>query len=587
MPVFKAPLEDMRFLLNDVYNMPVLWQQMSGTQEVSADLADAILEEGAKLVENVVFPLLRSGDEEGCSVSNGVVTTPKGFREAFATFAAGGWQGLAGDPAYGGQGMPKVLSLLFEEMLMGVNASFALCPTLSAGAALAILKHAPEALRSTYLPPIYEGRWSGTMNLTEPHSGTDLGIIRSKAVPNGDGSYAVTGTKIFITSGEHDLTENIIHLVLAKLPDAPAGNRGISLFLVPKFLVQDDGSLGERNTLIASSLEHKMGIKASPTCVMNFDGAKGWLVGEENNGLACMFTMMNYERLGIGIQGLGAAEVAYQNAVHYAKDRLQGRAAAGAVAPEKMADPIIVHPDVRRMLMTVRAFNEGGRAFAMYVAQNLDVAKFHDDADTRAHAESLAQLLTPLAKAFVSDRGFDGCVMAQQCFGGHGYVREWGMEQLVRDTRIAQIYEGTNGVQALDLAGRKLTRDKARMYALFMAEMRATAEQSEGNEFHADFIDALHTLDTATQQLMQRAATNPDEAGAASVDYLELFGLVAYGWAWLLMTNAVASRDDAFAEGKRHTARFFFTRLLPKIAALEVSLSAGSGVMMAPPVSYF
>ncbi|OFR41784.1 acyl-CoA dehydrogenase, partial [Pseudomonas sp. HMSC066A08] len=449
MPEYNAPLRDMRFLLNDVFDAPALWQRLPRLAErIDADTADAILEEAAKVTGSLLAPLNRSGDEEGAQWQDGAVRTPAGFREAYATYAEGGWVGLTGNPAHGGMGMPKMLAVQFEEMMYAANASFSLYSTLSAGACLALDAHGSEELKNRYLPNMYAGTWAGSMCLTEPHAGTDLGIIRTKAEPQADGSYRVSGTKIFITGGEQDLTENIIHLVLAKLPDAPAGSRGISLFLVPKFLVGDDGTLGARNAVHCGSIEHKMGIKASATCVMNFDGASGWLVGEVNKGLAAMFTMMNYERLSIGIQGIGCAEMSYQGAVAYARERLQSRAPTGPVARDKAADPIIVHPDVRRMLLTMKALTEGGRAFSTYVGQQLDLAKYAEDQEERSQAEALVALLTPVAKAFFTDTGLESCVLGQQVFGGHGYIREWGQEQLVRDVRIAQIYEGTNGIQA-------------------------------------------------------------------------------------------------------------------------------------------
>ncbi|PQA39062.1 acyl-CoA dehydrogenase family protein, partial [Amnimonas aquatica] len=474
MPVYKAPLRDMRFILDEVFDAAGIWASLPALAEhVDRDTVDAILEEAAKFNENVVFPLNRSGDEEGAKFDNGVVTTPAGFKDAFAQYGEGGWIGLGADPRWGGQGMPKMVTVMTEEIIFGANPSFALYPLLGIGAALAMSQHGSDELNDRYLPKIYSGEWAGTMCLTEPHAGTDLGIIKTRALPQADGSYRITGTKIFITGGEHDLADNIIHLVLAKLPDAPAGSKGISLFLVPKFLVNEDGSVGARNAVAAGSIEHKMGIKASATCVMNFDDAQGWLVGEINEGLAAMFVMMNYERLSMGLQGLGASEVAYQNAVAYARDRIQGRSATGVKVPQKAADPIIVHPDVRRMLLSVRAHVEAGRCFAMYVSKYLDLSKYSDDAAVKTAAADRVALMTPVAKAFLTDRAFDACVDAQQVFGGHGYIREWGMEQLVRDTRIAQIYEGTNGIQALDLVGRKLVRNKGAYVREYLDEVRA------------------------------------------------------------------------------------------------------------------
>ncbi|MHC3973928.1 acyl-CoA dehydrogenase family protein, partial [Pseudomonas aeruginosa] len=541
MPEYNAPLRDMRFLLNDVFDAPALWQRLPRLAErIDADTADAILEEAAKVTGGLLAPLNRSGDEEGAQWQDGAVRTPAGFREAYATYAEGGWVGLTGNPAHGGMGMPKMLAVQFEEMMYAANASFSLYSTLSAGACLALDAHGSEELKNRYLPNMYAGTWAGSMCLTEPHAGTDLGIIRTKAEPQADGSYRISGTKIFITGGEQDLTENIIHLVLAKLPDAPAGSRGISLFLVPKFLVGDDGALGARNAVHCGSIEHKMGIKASATCVMNFDGASGWLVGEVNKGLAAMFTMMNYERLSIGIQGIGCAEMSYQSAVAYARERLQSRAPTGPVARDKAADPIIVHPDVRRMLLTMKALTEGGRAFSTYVGQQLDLAKYAEDQEERSQAEALVALLTPVAKAFFTDTGLESCVLGQQVFGGHGYIREWGQEQLVRDVRIAQIYEGTNGIQALDLMGRKVVANGGLFLSIFSREVRAFAAgaNAELAEFVTPLLTALDLLDNLTQGIVARAGNDPREIGAASVEYLHLFGYTAYAYLWARMAAA-------------------------------------------------
>ncbi|SDK29449.1 acyl-CoA dehydrogenase C-terminal domain-containing protein [Pseudomonas indica] len=579
MPEFNAPLRDMRFVLHEVFDAPALWARLpalAGT--VDGDTADAILEEAAKVTGQLIAPLSRGGDEEGAQWKDGAVTTPAGFKEAYTTYTEGGWVGLSGNPAYGGMGMPKMLAVQFEEMLYAADSSFALYSALSAGACLAIDAHADEALKSRYLPPMYEGRWAGSMCLTEPHAGTDLGLIRTRAEPRADGSYAITGTKIFITGGEQDLTENIVHLVLARLPDAPAGPKGISLFLVPKVLVGDDGSLGEANAVSCGSIEHKMGIKASATCVMNFDGAIGWRVGEANKGLAAMFTMMNYERLSIGIQGIGCAEASYQAAVAYARERIQSRAPTGPVAKDKAADPIIVHPDVRRMLLTMRAMTEGGRAFACFVGQQLDLAKFADDTDEQREAEALVALLTPVAKAFFTDTGLDSCVHGQQVFGGHGYIREWGQEQRVRDVRIAQIYEGTNGIQALDLLGRKVVGNGGATLRRFTGLIRAYAE-SPAAPYREALLDAVRRLEDVSAWLLDRAAQNPAEIGAASVEYLHLFGYVAYAWLWSRMAEVAERRqaeDEAFYGAKRATAAFFFQRLLPRTLALEAGIRAGS-----------
>ncbi|SDQ83953.1 Acyl-CoA dehydrogenase [Pseudomonas sp. UC 17F4] len=578
MPEFNAPLRDMRFVLHEVFHGPALWARLPTLAErVDADTADAILEEAAKITSQLIAPLNRSGDEQGVAFEAGGVRTPDGFRQAWQTYRDGGWVGLAGNPEFGGLGMPKMLAVQFEEMLYAANCSFSLYSALSAGCCLAIDAHASEALKASYLPALYSGQWAGTMCLTEPHAGTDLGIIRSKAEPQADGSYKVSGTKIFITGGDQDLTENIIHLVLAKLPNAPAGPKGISLFLVPKRLVNADGSLGASNAVSCGSLEHKMGIKASATCVMNFDGASGYLIGEPNRGLAAMFTMMNYERLSIGIQGIGCAEASYQNAARYARERLQSRAASGAQNKQQIADPIIVHPDVRRMLLTMRALTEGGRAFATYVGQQLDIAKYAEDADERNAAQRQVALLTPVAKAFFTDNGLESCVLGQQVFGGHGYIREWGQEQLVRDVRIAQIYEGTNGIQALDLLGRKVVADGGQALAAFAAQIRQFSESEP--PFRQPLLEALARLENISQWLCEQARHDPNAIGAASVEYLQLFGYVAYAYMWSRMAAVARDalvQDPAFYGAKLASAGFFFERLLPRTLSLHASIRAGS-----------
>ncbi len=593
MPVYKAPLRDMKFVAFEVFDVEKNWSASPDLQDVSRDLVEAILDESAKFAEQVLFPLNRSGDEEGCRVENGQVFTPAGFKEAFTQYAQGGWIGLGADPAYGGQGMPKTVTVMSDEILFAVNPSFALYPLLGIGAALAMSQHATPELCHRYLPKIYAGTWSGTMCLTEPHAGTDLGIIKTRAVAQADGSYEITGTKIFITGGEHDLAENIIHLVLAKLPDAPSGSKGISLFLVPKFLVNEDGSLGARNAVQVGSIEHKMGIKASATCVMNFDAARGWLVGEVNEGLAAMFVMMNYERLSMGIQGLGASEVAYQNAAAYARDRLQGRSARGAQEREKMADPLLVHADVRRMLLSVRAHNEAARCFTMYVAQALDQAKYASDPAERKAAADRVALFTPIAKAFLTDRGFTACVDAQQVFGGHGYIREWGMEQYVRDVRIAQIYEGTNGVQAQDLAGRKVVRNQGAFVHGYVEEVRVLLNSMKNepglDAFTLPLARALERLQEATTLLLQQAATDADATNAAAVDYLHLFGLTTYAHMWALMAKAAwpHQQEEAFYADKLRLGAYFMERLLPEVDQRLAAVRAGAAAIMSFPASYF
>ncbi|MCC6077464.1 acyl-CoA dehydrogenase C-terminal domain-containing protein [Pseudomonas sp. GCM10022188] len=578
---YKAPIRDMDFVLNEVFEVSNLWAELPALAEVvDIDTARAILEEAGKVTAGVIAPLNRSGDEEGCSWHDGAVKTPAGFPQAWSTYAEGGWVGVGGAPEFGGMGMPKVIGAQVEEMVNSANLSFALYPMLTAGACLAILNHASEELKAQYLPAMYEGRWAGSMCLTEPHAGTDLGIIRTKAEPQADGSYKVSGTKIFITGGEQDLSENIIHLVLAKLPDAPAGAKGISLFLVPKVMVEADGSLGAANAVSCGSIEHKMGIKASATCVMNFDGATGYLVGEVNKGLNAMFTMMNYERLGVGIQGLALGERSYQNAVEYARERIQSRAPTGAVAKDKAADPIIVHPDVRRMLLTMKALNEGGRAFSSFVALQLDLAKYAEDAAERKRAEELVALLTPVAKAFLTDMGLETTIHGQQVFGGHGYIREWGQEQLIRDCRITQIYEGTNGIQSLDLMGRKVVASGGSFYRHLSEEINAFVAGADASlaEFTAPLKAAVDNLDELTAWVLDKAQTNPNEIGAASVEYLHAFGYTVYAYLWARMAAVALARqgDDDFYASKLGTARFYFARILPRIHSLSASVKAGS-----------
>ena len=592
MSSYRAPMKDMRFVLHEVQEAASLLRSMPGTEELSEDLMDAVLEGAAQVCEDLLLPLNRTGDEEGCHFEAGRVRTPAGFREAYAAYAEGGWIGLSGDVAYGGQGMPKVLAVLVEEMMMAANTSFALYPALSAGACLALAHHGSEALKQAFLPRLYSGEWSGTMCLTEPHAGTDLGMLKTRAEPDGE-AYRVSGSKIFITGGEHDLCENIVHLVLARLPDAPPGPKGISLFLVPRMLPDS----AELNGVSCGAIEHKMGIRASATCVMNFDNARGYLVGEPNKGLSHMFTMMNYERLSIGLQGLGLADHSYQIAAAYARERRQGRAGNGALHPEEVADPIIVHPDVRRMLLTVRADVEAGRALAVYVAAQLDRAHLHEQAEVRERAARLVSFLTPVAKAAFSDRGFEACVLAQQVLGGHGYVREWGLEQHVRDARIAQIYEGTNGIQALDLAGRKLVRDRDGLLETLIEEIEAFLpawrDKESAHWLEASLRSVLGTVQEASQWLRERGAEDADEIGAASVPYLLLVTLLLYTFMWARMVSAAeralaaGAPDAAFYEAKLKTARFFVERVLPGGAALLVEIRAGAASVMAMDADQF
>ncbi|NUB13522.1 acyl-CoA dehydrogenase [Azospirillum brasilense] len=589
MPIYKAPLEDVRFLLDEIVGAGKL-AELPGYEDATPDLIAQVLEEGAKLCEEVLFPLNQSGDGEGCTFENGVVRTPKGFKEAYGTYIEAGWQGLSCDPAYGGQGLPKLVNTMLEEFICSANLSFGMYPGLSLGAYNALSTYGSEELKQRFLGRLVDGTWAGTMCLTEPHCGTDLGLIRTKAVPQEDGSHKITGTKIFISAGEHDLTENILHLVLARLPDAPAGTRGISLFLVPKFLPKEDGSVGMRNGVACGSIEHKMGIKASATCVMNFEDATGWLVGEPHKGMRAMFVMMNAARLAVGIQGLGVAEVSYQNAVAYAKERLQGRSLKGTAHPDKLADPIIVHPDVRRNLLTARAYTEGARALGALVGYKLDVAEKHADEKTRKEADEFVQLMTPIVKALFTDIGFESANIAVQVHGGHGFIWETGVEQYVRDARICQIYEGTNGIQALDLVGRKLPQDMGRLLRRFFhpvgAEIEADMEREELAEFVLPLAKAFAKLQQATAIIAQKGLKDPEEAGAAATDYLRLFGLVALGWMWLKMVKAATAKLAAgegnaiFLEAKIRTARFYMAKLLPQTNALFITIMAGSKPLM-------
>ncbi|SDH03675.1 hypothetical protein SAMN05216603_105199 [Pseudomonas benzenivorans] len=596
MPDYKAPLRDMRFLLDEVFDFPASYAAL-GASEATPDMVSAILEEGAKFCEQVLAPLNRSGDEEECQFEHGVVTTPKGFKEAFAQYAEGGWMGLAADASYGGQGLPHSLGLIVSEMVAAANQSWAMYPGLTHGAMSAIHAHGSEEQKQTYLTRMTEGRWTGTMCLTEAHCGTDLGIIKTRAVPQADGSYAISGSKIFISAGEHDMSENIVHLVLAKLPDAPAGTKGISLFIVPKFLPAAGGGVGARNAVSCGSIEHKMGIKASATCVINFDNATGYLIGEANKGLNCMFTMMNHARLGTGMQGLCLGEASFQGAVKYAGERLQMRALTGPKAPDKPADPIIVHPDVRRMLLTMKAFNEGNRALAYFTAQLLDQAHSADSAEQREEAEDLLAFLTPICKAFMTETGLEVTNLGMQVFGGHGFIREWGMEQLVRDCRIAPIYEGTNGIQALDLLGRKVLGSQGKLLRGFTKIVhkfcQAQAEHLQLKGYVAQLATLNQQWGELTQKIGMAAMSNPDEVGAASVDYLMFSGYVTLAYFWLRMAVVAQRRLDAgegeaaFYQAKLATCAFYFKRLLPRTAAHLAAAEAGSECMMSLAAEHF
>jgi acyl-CoA dehydrogenase len=592
MPSYRAPTEEVSFLLKDVFGIEK-YGNLPGFSDLSPDMLEAILSEGAKLCEEVLAPLNRSGDVEGCTRHDDArVTTPKGFKAAYDAYTGGGWVGLSAEPEYGGQGLPYTLGAIINEFSSAANMAFSMYPGLTMGAIAALNTHASDEIKRTYLPKMIEGPWSGTMNLTEPHCGTDLGLIKTKAVPQGDGSYRISGTKIFISAGEHDLTENIIHLVLARIEGAPEGVKGISLFVVPKFLVNADGTVGARNAASCGSIEHKMGIHANSTCVMNYDGATGWLVGAENKGLNAMFVMMNEARLGVAIQGLAQSEVAYQNAVVYARDRLQGRALTGTKEPAKPADPIIVHPDVRRTLLSIRAFNEAARALVLWTALKSDVAHRSEDEKARQEADDHLGLMTPVLKGVLTDCGFDNAVKAQQMFGGHGYIEEWGMSQFVRDARIAMIYEGANGIQALDLVGRKLPRDGGRAVMGFFNEVQGFIKANEADEPLKPLLGALGKslghLQQATMWFMQNAMMKPDNAGAGSADYMHLFGLVALGYMWGLQAKVAGEKLAAGADGdterletKLVLAKFFAERMLPETGAQLARISSGADTIMA------
>lgn len=593
MPAYKAPLDNIRFVLHEVLDAGQV-AQLPGYEEATADLMDQIIEEGAKVCEEVLFPLNQSGDAEGCLFENGVVRTPKGFKEAYKIFCEGGWPGLAADPQYGGMGMPHVVNCVLQEIICSANMSFGMYPGLSEGAYRALYLHGTQEQKNMYLPKLTTGEWSGTMCLTEPHCGTDLGLIKTKALPNDDGSFNISGTKIFISAGEHDLTDNIIHLVLAKLPDAPEGSRGISLFVVPKFLVKEENGeskSGARNGVACGSIEHKMGIKASSTCVMNFDNAKGWLVGEPHKGLRAMFTMMNSARLGVAMQGLGIAEVAMQNGLNYARERLQMRALDGTKAPEKPADPIIVHPDVRRMLLTSKAFTEGARALSYWVGINLDLSHKHPDEKVRQEADDLVALLTPIIKSYQTDMGFEVASLAMQVHGGHGYIWDYGVEQYARDARIAMIYEGTNGIQALDLVGRKMGQGYGRLLRRFFHPVTDFIEKNQNDpqlqEFVFPLAKSVAKLQQLTASVAMKGLKDPNEAGAASSDYLRMFALVAVGYMWAQMAkvaqekiNQGAGEKADFYDSKIKTARFYFARMLPETEAHFRKAMAGADSLM-------
>jgi len=593
-PIYRAPVEDALFLWTDVLQV-ARYSNLPGFADATPDLLEAALREAAKLCEEVLQPLNRVGDVQGCIRSDdGGVLTPEGFRQAYRRYADGGWIGFSAPSEFGGQGLPGVLRTLINEFTNSANMAFAMYPGLSQGAVAAILMHGSAQQKARYLPPMISGRWTGTMNLTEPQCGTDLGLLRTKAQKQADGTYKITGTKIFISAGEHDLAENIVHLVLARVEDAPAGVRGLSLFIVPKFLVKDDGSLDARNAVTCGALETKMGIHGNATCVMNYDGATGWLIGEENRGINVMFTMMNKARLGVGVQGLALSEVAYQNAVAYAKERRQGRAPGGAKSPDEPADPLLVHPDVRRMLMSIRGFNEAARALVMWTALQDDLAERADDPAVRQAAADHMALMTPVIKSLLTDRGFANAVMAQQVYGGHGYIAEHGMEQFVRDARITMLYEGTNGIQALDLVGRKLALDNGRALQAFLAEVGSYIGR-HGGEAMQPFVRPLATafghLQEATQWLMHHAR-EPEAVASGASDYLDLMGLVALAFMWCRIAEAAIARLAAEAEPERIRAkltagRFFVERMLPETALHLARIRLGAANLMELPADGF
>ena len=592
MPIYKAPVADTLFILNDVLSLE-RYNNLPGFTDASGDMLEAIAGEAARLAEEALFPVNLSGDREGCTRhDDGTVTTPKGFKAAYDLYREGGWIGLAVPEEHGGQGLPYVLHTAVGEYMSSANMSLMMYPGLTQGAIAALLVHGSDEQKAAYLPKMVEGTWTGTMNLTEPHCGTDLGLLRTKAVPQADGSYKISGQKIFISAGEHDMAENIVHLVLARIEGAPEGTKGISLFIVPKFLLKEDGTPGARNGVSCGAIEHKMGIHGNATCVMNYDEAAGFLIGTENKGLAAMFVMMNEARLGVGLQGLAVAEAAYQNAALYARERLQGRSLSGVKNPEGKADPIIVHPDVRRALMTIKAWTEGGRAFTLWTALKSDIAHRAADEKERQAADDLLGLMTPILKGVLTDKGFEHAVMAQQIFGGHGYIEENGMSQYVRDARIAMIYEGANGIQALDLVGRKLGMNGGRAVTALFKEIGDFCEENRGDEtlsfFTRHLKKGLNDLQAATLWFMQNALAKPDNAGAGSTDYMHLFGLVTVGYMWAKMAKtaegglaAGAGEREEFLRNKLVTGRFFMERLMPETALRRTRIEAGAETTMA------
>jgi alkylation response protein AidB-like acyl-CoA dehydrogenase len=590
MPEYKAPVRDIKFVMQELLDCDTHYKKL-GYNDASEDMVDAIITEAAKFTEQVIAPLNQIGDQQGCTWTDGVVTTPDGFKEAYQQYVEGGWPTLSQSEEFGGQGLPYSLNASISEMMSSANHSFAMYPGLSHGAQATIEAHGTSEQKQQFMPKLVEGSWTGTMCLTESHCGTDLGMLRTKAELNDDGSYAITGTKIFISAGEHDLSDNIVHIVIARLPGAPEGSKGISLFIVPKFNVNDDGSIADRNAVSCGSIEHKMGINANATCVINFDSAKGFLIGQENRGLHCMFTFMNAARLGVAMEGSAAAEASFQGSLAYAKDRLQMRSISGVKNPDGPADPIIVHPDVRRMLLTQKSISEGGRALISYLSQLVDITQASEDDDAKADAESKLALLTPIAKAFLTELGFECTSHGVQIFGGHGFIKEWGMEQLLRDTKISCIYEGTTGIQALDLLARKILGSKGQILKPLMTDVAMFAKDNADNPAMTEYVNTLNAYakqwQVITGDIGQKAMKNPDEIGGASVDYLMFAGYVTLAFFWAKMASVAQSKlkdggeDAAFYQAKIKTATFYFQRILPRAQGHAACIESGVDSMMA------